>query len=112
RLVKPSLAPMGRRSILSLSGFDWITRFVCVKTSGCGLILLVIGKPSEFGPQRHTLAATGVVCPFGESGNPLNPISRLALNPSISGRFKEYFRGRRRGIGYWIAPEVDNSLCS
>src|SRR5438045_2059544 len=22
---------MGRRSILSLSGFDWITRFVCVK---------------------------------------------------------------------------------
>src|SRR5205085_2217985 len=63
------------------------------ETSGCGLILLVIGKPSDFGPQRYTLAATGVVCPFAESGNPLNPISRLALNPSISGRFKEYFRG-------------------
>src|SRR2546429_3110627 len=90
---------MGRRSILSLSGFDWITRFVCVKTSGCGLILLVIGKPSDFGPQRYTLAATGVVCPFAESGNPLNPISRLALNPSISGRFKEYFRGRLGGEG-------------
>src|SRR6266446_1965372 len=64
------------------------------ETSGCGLILLVIGKPSDFGPPRYTLAATGVVCPFAESGNPLNPISRLALNPSISRRFKEYFRGR------------------
>src|SRR2546425_8770894 len=30
---------MGRRSILSLSGLDWIARFVCVKTSGCRLIL-------------------------------------------------------------------------
>src|SRR5216683_8303851 len=46
---------MGRRSILSLSGLDWITRFVCVKTSGCGLILLAIGKPSHFGPQADLL---------------------------------------------------------
>src|SRR5437899_4364992 len=89
---------MGRRSILSLSGLDWITRFVCVKTSGCGLILLTITKSSHSGPQSRSLAGTGVVCPFAESGNRLDPISRLALNPSISGHFREYFRGSQSKI--------------
>src|SRR5437879_12288889 len=84
---------MGRRSILSLSGLDWITRFVCVKTSGCGLILLTNTRSSHSRPQSRSLAGTGVVCPFAESGNRLDPISRLALNPSISGHFREYFRG-------------------
>src|SRR5205809_5895897 len=72
---------MGRRSILSLSGLDWITRFVCVKTSGCGLILLTITKSSHSGPQSRSLAGTGVVCPFAESGNRLDPISRPCSQP-------------------------------
>src|SRR5437870_12508217 len=83
---------MGRRSILSLR-LRLDNQIRLRQAPGCGLILLAIGKPSHFGPQRYTLAATGVVCPFTESGNPLNPISRLALNPTISGQFKEYFRG-------------------
>src|SRR5438094_1056706 len=72
---------MGRRSILSLSGLDSITRFVCVKTSGCGLILLTITKSSHSGPQSRSLAGTGVVCPFAESGNRLDPISRPCSQP-------------------------------
>src|SRR6266568_371357 len=87
---------MGRRSILSLSGLDWITRFVCVKTSGCGLILLTITKSSHSGPQSRSLAGTGVVCPFAESGNRLDQFLALLSTPAFPDTSENIFEGDLR----------------
>src|SRR5437899_787964 len=56
---------MGRRSILSLSGLDWITRFVCVKTSGCGL--------SYRRSQNHHTLARRVDLSRGRESSALSP---------------------------------------
>jgi hypothetical protein len=57
------------------------------------LILLAIGKSITLWPAEVHSRGDGRRLPFAESGNPLDPISRLALNPSISIQFGEYFRG-------------------
>src|SRR5712691_9480806 len=92
---------MGRRSILSLSGLDWITRFVCVKTSGCGLILLTITKSSHSGPQSRSLAGQES---FALSPNlAIDSTQFLALlsTPAFPDTSENIFEGARRRNSAW-----------
>src|SRR5437899_1927783 len=87
--TRPNFSPCSQpQHFRTLPIFSYTTLF------RSGLILLTIPKSSHSGPQSRSLAGTGVVCPFAESISRLDAITPLALNPSISGHFREYFRGR------------------